>query len=428
MPHQDAEKPMSLAGIPPSPAQPPVPHQGAENAGCPAPNPARAPQPRTTRPRKPRRELRDMTPAELERERCMLLAVAAKASNERQAFVLRQKAAAVDEELMRRRIAALLTHGPADGLPAAEASYHGPSDEPDENPRVEDPAPAPSRAREEPGPAQGIVRTPEAVDALCPPATHEEPVGSFEVLHESPAESSDAADQQEADAAQYDGPPIILAAPDAPHPPLSDAQLTAVVRRGLRAWVRPRYHLLIGQIDVRQEGRALTLIVDSYQPLTVVEQELVPRMEYVLRQERLDGMFTEVRVRRGAALVPTTNCPTWMTPQLWGALPIAVQAGLAGATVVGTTLYGATPYHTALLANDRSGAVAWLLHILSVEGLAVPSADAGPCYNELDSAPETAPGCTTATPANGPSGHAKTAIGKNTIAPAGGMKAGIQTR
>ena len=70
-------------------------------------------------------------------------------------------------------------------------------------------------------------------------------------------------------------------------------------------------------------------------------------------------------------------------------------------------LYGATPYHTALLANDRSGAVAWLLHMLSAEGLAAPPASAAPCYNELDSAPEAAQGCNHATPANGASGRAK---------------------
>ena len=416
IPHQDAENPVLPAVISPRTPSSPFPHQDTEKAAQPAPMSPRAPQPRTKAPRKPRRALRDMSPAELERERFILLAVAAKTTNERQSFVLRQKAAAVDEELTRRRVAALLARDPADDPPAAEASYHGPGDEPDDDSTYEEPPPEAPRALEAPAPSPAVTRPGDA-DAGMPNQCKklEEADVSTEMLEESRAEMLEAAGQQDAEDAPYEGPPVTLAAPDAPHPPLSDAQLTAVVRRGLRAWVRSRYHLLIERIDVRQEGRALTLVVDTYQPLTGVEQELAPRMENVLRQLGLDGAFTEVRVRRGPALASPTSCPAWLPLQVWAALPIVVQAGLTGATVVGTMLYGATPYHTTLLANDRSGAVAWLLHMLSAEGLAALPPDAASCYNELDTAPEATQGCNHAKLANSASGRAKPPPGSDGI-------------
>lgn len=419
LPHQDAQKRTSAMPVVPATAHAPAPQQRARPTASPAPSAPRvaASAPADT-PADQRAGLSALSHAELERKRYRLIGAAAKAVNERQRFVLLRLVAEIDDEVARRRLEALLAHDPADDPPAAEASYHGPAAEPDDASDRQHAPPGAPPVCEEPAAARRSMPADAAVGVPNQAAPHEEPAGCQHVLEESRAEPPAAAGPQEADDVPYDGPPFTLASPGAPHPPLGDAQLTELVRRGLRTRVRGRHYMLIQQVAAQQAGGGLTLVCAPHH-LALVEREVAPYVARILTEAGLDGVFAAVRVRPGEVSVALTTCPAWLTPMQWAALPVAVQAMLAGASIVGTTLYGATPKRTAQLADDSSGAVAYLLHLLSLEGITAPSAastlgikrdtagDAGACYNNLDGVPEVMQGCNHATPANLASGCAK---------------------
>ncbi|MEN9937934.1 MAG: hypothetical protein RLZZ387_4513 [Chloroflexota bacterium] len=306
-----------------TPRMSPAPRQDAGNQGGDVPIPPSPPLPPHVTPGNARQlaaskqsDLATLTHQDLHVKRGRLLGAASKAAHERQRFALLRLAAEIDDELARRQLAALGTVG--QGVACAE----------NQTPALEC-APTSTAA---------VAAMPTAV---CDDASHARPLGDMP------------------------GTVLTIASPDAPHPPLSDAQLTALVRRGLRERVRSPRRLLVEQVEVRREERAITLICPAIAPVVVVEQELAPLVPAVLAELGIAAtMPNEVQVRRGVVTAARGERPHWLAASEWASLPVAAKALFTGASIVGTTLYGATPRLTSGLAEDRSGAIAWVLNLV----------------------------------------------------------------
>jgi hypothetical protein len=96
-----------------------------------------------------------------------------------------------------------------------------------------------------------------------------------------------------------------------------------------------------------------------------------------------------IRIARCAEMLSVALMPAWMPPEVWAALSVSLRDALVGASWVQDVLYGATPIQTAVLNDDRTGAIDHIIAMYAAEYHPMPTAPQVAPENDAAAAPAT---------------------------------------